>query len=641
MRVAFLRNAPTERSFMMSIPRSEYPRPQFARADWQCLNGPWDFALDQGRSGESRGLLEKDAPYPYTIQVPFCPESKLSGIEYKDFILGCWYRRTFQVEPERFDNSGRLASLLRLHFGAVDHEAEVFINGRKVGQHTGGYTSFEFEISPFVVPGDNTLIVFCKDDTRDPMIPRGKQSERYHSHGCDYTRTTGIWQSVWLEYLPKTHIESLRITPSLAAKSVVLQVFEDTLSVSVSFEGKEAAAVALPACGIVHEGPQENTAPPDGTPRPGTAVTLTLPLQEIHPWEVGQGGLYDVTLTFGHDQVTSYFGLRDIALTDRAVLINGKPVFQRLVLDQGFYPEGIYTAPSDEALLNDIQLSMAMGFNGARLHQKTFEERFLYHADRLGYLVWDEYGNWGLDHTDPMAIYSFLPTWLEEMQRDYNHPSLIGWCPFNETWDQNYRRQYDALLKLVYAASKAADPTRPVIDVSGAYHVVTDIYDYHDYIQDPKELEAHFPTQLDGTEKTAGWKLPGNASFLVPEDQVPLAAHFYDQLAPREAYTSGPAFVSEFGGIGFDKAAALSTSGHQDNEAWSYGNACHSEAEYIARFKGLCEALLKNPSLMGFCYTQLTDIEQEQNGVYTYDRQPKVDPAVFHEILSQKAAIEK
>ena len=606
----------------MLIPRAEHPRPQFVRSDWQTLNGSWHFEIDQSKSGESRGLAQPTASLAGSILVPFCPQSKLSGVEYKDFIYGCWYQRHFTVEPERFAapdpavSAPFLNSLLRVHFGAVDYKATVYINGNAVGSHVGGYTSFEFEISPFVVPGDNVITVFAEDDERDPMIARGKQSERYYSHGCDYTRTTGIWQSVWLEYLPKTHIERVIMTPSYAGKTVIVQAFvvgNGELGVSVSWEGKEIAAAAVPACGIVHAGMQENTALPDGNPRAGTAVTLSLPLSEIHPWEVGVGGLYDVILRFGEDEVTSYFGLRDVTLTEKAVLINGRPVFQRLVLDQGFYPDGIYTAPSDEALKGDILLSMAMGFNGARLHQKTFEERFLYHADQLGYLVWDEYGNWGLDHTDPLAIYSFLPLWLEEMQRDINHPSLIGWCPFNETWDQNHRRQHDALLKIVYQAAKAADPTRPVIDVSGAYHVVTDIYDYHDYVQDPRELEAHFP----------------------------LAMPFYDAHAPRESYVSGPAFVSEFGGIGFDVKAALSTSGHKDNEAWSYGNACRSEEEYIARFKGLCEALMKNPSLMGFCYTQLTDIEQEQNGVYTYEREPKVDPAVFKAILTQKAAIEQ
>lgn len=606
----------------MSIPRSEHPRPQFVRQDWQSLNGPWDFILDNGRSGIARRLYEPGAPFAKIIQVPFCPQSKLSGIEYKDFIYGCWYRRIFTVEPERFTLSNGekpcLNSLLRLHFGAVDYKATIYINGQQAGQHVGGYTSFEFEISPFVVPGENTLTVYVEDDERDPMIARGKQSERFFSHGCDYTRTTGIWQSVWLEYLPKTHIERVRMTPSLAAKSIVIQAYvvgSGTLSVSAFWDGKVVGSAAIAACGIVHEGPLENGALPDGDPRPGTAVTLTLPLEEIHPWQVGAGGLYDLTLTFGHDEVKSYFGLRDVALTDKAVLINGEPVFQRLVLDQGFYPDGIYTAPTDEALEGDIKLSMAMGFNGARLHQKTFEERFLYHADRLGYLVWDEYGNWGLDHSDPMALYAFLPLWLEEMQRDYNHPALIGWCPFNETWDIHHARQDDALLKVVYQAAKAADPTRPVIDVSGAYHVVTDIYDHHDYVQDPKVLSEHFPIE--------------------PEE------HFYDAHSPRQTYVSGPVFVSEFGGIGFDAAARLSANGHEDNVAWSYGMAAHSEEEYIARFKGLCETLLRNPGVMGFCYTQLTDVEQEQNGVYTYERIPKVDPAVFHNILSQRAAIEE
>ncbi|MCF0136271.1 MAG: beta-galactosidase [Lachnospiraceae bacterium] len=599
------------------IPRSEHPRPQFVRENWKCLNGTWAFEMDNGRSGLARGLANPDARLSGSILVPFCPQSCLSGVEHKDFILGLWYQRTLEVEETD------LVSIVRLHFGAVDDSCTLYVNGQAAGSHTGGYTSFSFDIQDLLHPGTNVLTLQVYDDERDPMIPRGKQSEEFFSHACDYTRTSGIWQSVWVEYLPHTHVESVRMIPSPETCSLTLTADlrgAGEFTAEAFWEGRSMGSVSCSSKGGVH--------------------TLTLPLEEEHLWEVGKGGLYDLKLSYKaadmqvnkaaaaqndcksdaelptdikiatEDKVSSYFGLRSVALTDSAFLLNGKPVFQRTVLDQGFYPDGIYTAPSDEALKGDILLSMDMGFNGARLHQKTFEERFLYHADCLGYLVWDEYGNWGLDHTDTMGVYHFLPQWLEEMERDFNHPAIIGWCPFNETWDRNHKRQYDDLLKVVYLAAKAADPTRPVIDVSGGYHVVTDIYDLHDYTQNPEEFGEHFP----------------------------LEGKFYDRLEPRQQYEGGPVFVSEYGGIGYDPAYQLSDSDRAS--AWSYGTAAHSREEYIGRFKGLTDVLLDNPRIMGLCYTQLTDIEQEQNGVYTYDRVPKVEPEVLREILSRRAAIE-
>ncbi len=564
----------------MKIPRPEHPKPQFVREHWQSLNGPWQFEIDNGKSGAARGLTDPEAVYSRTINVPFCPESELSGVGVRDFLYGVWYRRTVDIPQEA------LAGRVFLHFGAVDHRCTVYVNGQEAGGHVGGYVSFRVEITPWLRAGTNTLTVFAEDDTRDPMIPRGKQSEEYASHDCDYTRTTGIWQSVWLEFTPQAYVDRIRVLPDIYGPSVtvIAQVAgAGQLTVQALLDGKPVGSAAADSAG-------------------GT-VTVTVPLTEKRLWEPGVGGLYDLVLTFGEDRVQSYFGLRSVALDGTCCRINGRPVFQRLVLDQGFYPQGVYTAPTDAELEADIRRSMAMGFNGARLHEKVFEERFLYHADRLGYLVWGEFPNWGLDHTRPESIYGILPQWLEELERDFNHPAIVGWCPFNETWDQHGNRQCDDVLRTVYRATKAADPTRPCIDTSGNFHTETDIHDLHDYTQDAAEFAAHFPK--DGP--------------------------FFDRYAKRQPYHGQPILVSEYGGIGF------SLSG----EAWSYGNAAQSQEEYIQRFKALADVLLDHPGMMGFCYTQLTDIEQEQNGVYTYDRQPKVDPAVFHAILSRPAAVEQ
>lgn len=563
----------------MNIPRSEHPKPQFRREHWQNLNGTWQFEIDNGRSGFSRGLHQKENLLSDQILVPFCPESTLSGIAHKDFMYGVWYKRQVTLASEQ------LQGHVRLHFGAVDYRCTVYINGKEAGIHVGGYTSFYFDITDLVAEGENTIAVFAEDDTRDPMIPRGKQSEEFFSHDCDYTRTTGIWQTVWLEFLPSVHLESFRIYPDTAADQVTIVAQlcgAAAFTVKALYEGRPMGQISVPCT--------------------GGSATVCLPLAEHHLWEVGHGRLYDLEFSYGEDRVYSYFGLRSVSLDDTVFRINGQSVFQRLVLDQGFYPDGVYTAPSDAELLGDIKRSMAMGFNGARLHEKVFEERFLYHADRLGYLVWGEYPNWGLDHSRPEAVYSILPEWLSEVERDFNHPSIIGWCPLNETWDQHGHPQYDPLLALIYRATKAADPTRPCIDTSGNYHVETDIFDLHDYTQDPEKFASHYPA--DG----------------------PLVIRFSE----RQQYQGQPIFISEYGGIGYSIS----------DTAWSYGNAASSKEEYISRFKALTDILLDNPQIFGLCYTQLTDVEQEQNGLYTYDRQPKVEPAVIHEILSRKAAIE-
>ena len=393
---------------MGSLPRPEHPQPQMERSAWRSLNGAWQFAFDFGRSGLDRHFERRDA-LDTTITVPFCPESVLSGVHYTDFIPAVWYARAFTLTPEEL--SGRVL----LHFGAVDYEAHVFVNGEPAGTHRGGYTSFCFDITDLCRAGENRLSVYAEDDNRSGKQPHGKQCESFDSQGCDYTRTTGIWQTVWLEFVPETYIQSVQYYSNITEGTLLVQAKlcgAGTFTVQASFEGRPCGEASARA---------EN----------GFAA-VTLPLSELHLWDVGRGNLYDLTLTFGGDSVKSYAGMREVRIEGRSVLLNGRPVFQRLVLDQGFYPDGIYTAPDDSALVRDIELSLAAGFNGARLHQKVFEPRFLYHCDRLGYLAWGEMANWGLDYSDPAALEAFLGEWLDALGRDFNHPSIVGWCPFNE-----------------------------------------------------------------------------------------------------------------------------------------------------------------------------------------------------------------
>ena len=580
----------------MPIPRPEHPKPQFQRQNWLNLNGLWQFEIDNGRSGLARGLAEENACLSGQILVPFCPESRLSGVEHKDFMYGLWYRRTVEL------TEAQCAGRVFLHFGAVDYECYVYINGQPAGYHKGGYVSFKFEITGLVRPGENVVTVNALDDTRDPMIPRGKQCEQFYSVRCDYTRTTGIWQTVWLEFAPKAYIRSVRMDGDPRTGQLLLTAQLEgcgDFAAEAFYEGVSVGKTAVI--------------------RASGQLAVAIALNQIHLWEPGQGRLYDLKLTFGEDRVDSYFGLRTIRMDGLKFRINEQSVFQRLILDQGFYPDGLYTAPCDEELEGDVRRSMAMGFNGARLHEKIFEERFLYHCDRLGYLVWAEYPNWGLDHSRPEAIYSILPEWIEEMQRDYNHPAIIGWCPFNETWDKDNRKQYDDLIRQVYRTTKAMDPGRPCIDTSGNFHVETDIYDIHDYEQDPAILASHFAELKDGK---------------IYERNDELVTRRYPK---RQTFPGGPMFVSEFGGA---RMAAEKATGDR-SKPWGYGENVANRQEFFERFKGQVDALLDHQCIFGFCYTQLTDIEQEQNGLYTYDRQPKLDPEQVFAVVRRKAAIEE
>nr|WP_249315597.1 sugar-binding domain-containing protein [Bacillus sp. FJAT-49711] len=564
------------------------------RPDWINLNGKWQFDMDHGKSGKQRNWFETGHDFSNSIVVPFCPESELSGIGYTDFMAAVWYKRQFIVPDDWQGNR------ILIHFGAVDYETEVWINGQSAGKHKGGYSSFSFDITKFISSGENIVTVCAEDDVRSGMQPRGKQSGLYYSHGCDYTRTTGIWQTVWLECVPETYISNVKYYPDPDNQSIHIEAelkgdYEDQLilAASASFEGKAVGQNQVKVS--------------------GQKARVTVELSENHLWELGNPRLYDLELRILKDgkkldAIESYFGLRSIKLDGMAFKINDQSVFQRLVLDQGFYPDGIYTAPTDDALRKDIELSMEMGFNGARLHEKVFEPRFLYWADKLGYLVWGEHANWGLDITTPTGLERFLPEWLEVVERDFNHPALIGWCPFNETWDLDGKKQNNEVLRIVYSVTKQVDPTRPVIDTSGNFHVETDIYDVHDYDQNPETFAARYESMKQGGE-------------------------VFTTFADRQQYGGQPYFVSEFGGIWWNP-------NQKDEKGWGYGDRPKSEEEFLSRYEGLVSVLLDNPYMFGFCYTQLYDIEQEVNGLYTYDRKPKFDPEIIRSINSRKAAIE-
>ncbi|RLD10821.1 MAG: beta-galactosidase, partial [Chlamydiae bacterium] len=441
----------------MQIPRYEHPKPQAARSAWQNLNGEWEFTETNSVSEKADKKYLSVEKFDEKIVVPFCRESELSGINRKDFVKSVWYKRSFSI-PENWGTKRIL-----IHFGAVDWRARVWINGCFVGIHIGGQASFSFEITKYLKKNENTIVVNAFDDTRSGIQASGKQSDKLKSYGCLYTGTTGIWQTVWLEAVSKTYIEKFKITPDPDNKCVHIESLingktKNLILNAEIYENKNVVAKIKVKAGII--------------------TKFTIPLKNQKIWSIKNPFLYDLNLKLiekkrAIDKVKSYFGQRKIEVIGKSVLINGEKIFQRLILDQGFYPDGIWTAPNDAALKNDIKISMAAGFNGARLHQKVFEERFLYHADKMGYIVWGEYSNWGMNHNDEAAKLPAMNEWIEIVERDYNHPSIVGWCPYNETPKEASEIQ-NATVRL----TKILDPTRPVIDTSGWYHSTseTDIY---------------------------------------------------------------------------------------------------------------------------------------------------------------------
>lgn len=567
----------------MTLPRPEYPRPQFVRDRWQTLNGRWTCTLDATPGEDLSGSTGFDRP----ILVPFCPESDLSGIGHTDFIETLWYHREATVPA---DWAGER---IWLNFGGVDWHATVFVNGRLAGEHWGGSSAFRVDLTPFVTPGTPFhLVVHVQDHTASGLQPCGKQSRRRESHGCYYTRVTGIWQSVWLEPVHPLGLERCRIVPDPYAGRLLLDpVFNASapglrLEATVREDGEPAGFASASA---------------------QSGVPLSIDLDPVRPWFPEDPFLYDLELAVRDaagttiDRVRSYAGLRNVAVDGDRLLLNGRETYLRFVLDQGYFPDGIWTAPDAGALKRDIELARAIGFNGARLHQKVFEPLYHHWADRLGYLTWAEAPSWGFDENDPVAARNFLAEWREIVTQVENHPSVIAWTPLNETVREAVGPDHRRFVTEVYDLTRALDPTRPVNDASGWNHVKTDLWTVHAYDQDPDAL----------------------ARKLTPTPEV--FRNYPDHEAP---YEGQPYLVDEFGGAKWPPDGAA-------GDGWGYGDAPADEAAFMERLQGQVNAVLAQPHVRGYCYTQLTDVEQEQNGLYTYERQPRFGTEELRAIFSR------
>jgi beta-galactosidase/beta-glucuronidase len=588
------------------IPRSEHPRPDFVRGAWLSLNGTWEFQFDDRDTGLSERWYSQRKPFEKKILVPYAFQSKMSGIEETGFHDVVWYRRSF-TPPAGWEKKR-----VRLNFGAVDYRCQVWVNGELAGSHEGGNTPFSFDISTLLrdrngsvrasQPGsariaserDDIIVVRVEDPSTDLSIPRGKQFWEPKSRGIWYTRTTGLWQPVWLEAVPDPHLERVIIRSNI----------DDG---TVRFEGR--INKFLPALGfrvrVEFGGVQQGSAEARFA---GELASIVIHLPEQRLWTPERPDLYDATLEIYNsggivDSVQCYFGQRKIWTADERVYLNNRPYFLKMVLDQGYWPESLLTPPSDEAIQFDIKMTKAFGFNGARKHQKVEDPRYLYWADKLGLLVSGEMANaqaFNEDYASRMA-----KEWTEAVMRDINHPSIISWYPINESWGipqvRRNRRQQDHARSLYYL-TRALDPTRLVVDNDGWEHTeATDLFTIHDYTAHGVALEPRY----------AG--LPGSLDKTRPA-QRPL-------LVDGARYNGTPLVMSEFGGIAYRPQGVAGKS-----DDWGYSGIEPNEAAFLARFEGLVKALRRIPQMAGYCYTQLTDVEQEINGLMTYDRKPKVDP---------------
>jgi beta-galactosidase/beta-glucuronidase len=587
-------------------PRPEYPRPQFVRRDWQNLNGLWEFAFDDSNCGLAERWHDGRV-LPKQIVVPFPYQTKLSGIEDKGVHQVVWYARTFEV-PAVW-----LSGDLLLHFGAVDYRTTVWVNGKEVGHNRGGHVPFGFNVAPYMKEGANRVTLRV-EDSQDPHQPRGKQSSSGQPHGIDYYCSTGIWQSVWLEPVPRIRIESLRITPLFEVGAFELLVF------------LHAPATGWTVQAEVLDGGTVVTRAEGDTPR--AVVRLMLRLPDPKPWSARDPHLYDVNvrlLSEGRvlDEVNSYTGLRSVELRNGKLILNGEPTYLALVLDQGYWPESYLAPPSDDALRADVEWTKRFGFNGARKHQKIEDPRWLYWCDKLGLLVWGEMPNaraWS-----PEAEELLVAEWERAVGRDYNHPCIIAWVPVNESMGFPHLREghpgQRAFLERIVEDTRCMDPTRPVIDNDGWEHTdVTDILAVHDYSHTAEALRARY------AETLAGGPLP---------DRIWTGSRAI--FAPGAEYHGQPVMLTEVGGL------LIQTEVPSENRDRLYEvyASFKTTTEVQERYADIMEGIADLPFVSGFCYTQLTDVEQEINGLLTYDRHPKVDPEAIRAIHERLFGVQK
>jgi beta-galactosidase/beta-glucuronidase len=585
-----------------------HPRPQFARRQWIDLRGTWQFAYDDHAVGVNQHWFDRDDVFDRRICVPFPPESTASGIGDTGFHPIMWYRRTFTV-----DSAARGHPLL-LHFGAVDYIGHVWVNGRRVATHEGGQTPFYADIASALVEGDEQVVtVRAEDPPSDLALPRGKQDWLQHPHNIWYDRTSGIWQPVWLEPVSSPYIVGLQWPVDLD---------RGTVGVAITLTPHHGEVAEIRVELRLHDQLLiDDTFHMDGTDARRDITldlgSLTMSRERVL-WSPGSPNLMDATVTVSvagrvTDQVESYVGLRSVGAAGGRFLLNGRPYYLRLALEQGFWPESHLAAPSDEAIRREVELARELGFNGVRIHQKVEDPRFLYWCDRLGLMVWGEMADPYVFNT--LSASRMVREWLEVLSRDFSHPCIVAWVPINESWGvpnllANVQQRH--FVEAMYHITKSMDATRPVIGNDGWEFLVGDLFGIHDYGFSGDVLRNRYSSQ-DAIRR------------LLREVQP---SHRFVLLDGEVLTTDIPFILSEFGGISYRP---------RSGETWFGYGTVDSAEEFAAKYQELVSAVLACTPIAGFCYTQLTDTQQETNGLLTADRQFKIDPEIIRAITRQPA----
>ncbi|HET7541970.1 MAG TPA: glycoside hydrolase family 2 TIM barrel-domain containing protein [Polyangiaceae bacterium] len=567
-----------------------YPRPLLRRRHWRSLNGSWEFAIDADDTHSHPDQVE----WAGRIEVPFAPETVRSGVADTGLYKACWYRCKFEA-PSLGENERVI-----LHFGAVDYHATVWIDGTLSATHEGGYTPFELDITSALQGGlrEHVLAVLAQDDPGDLAKPRGKQDWQFEPHSIWYPRTTGIWQSVWLEKVGSVRVQSLQWTPNLGRWEIgidaaILGYGEEKLALSVRLRVADLTLVSdryLVVAGEVH---RRLALSDPGVDDFRNELLWSPERPTILEAEVELLSASGEVL----DRVESYTALRSFAVSGDRFLLNGRPYPLKLVLDQGYWDKTGMTPPDDAALRKDIFLAKAMGFNGVRKHQKIEVPRYLYWADRLGLLVWEEMPS--AYRFTKQSVARLTHQWLDALRRDISHPCIMAWVPFNESWgvpnlpDSLPERNY---VRALYYLTKTQDPTRPVIGNDGWESVATDIIGIHDYDDNPERIGQRYlaHTVLPNLFKR---ERPGGRSLVL------------ESLEGQEH----PLVLSEFGGIAYSN----------DPRHWGYSR-CDTPQAFAERFGALLKVTRSLEILAGYCYTQFADTYQEANGLLYSDRTPKI-----------------
>ncbi|MBE7719225.1 MAG: glycoside hydrolase family 2 [Lacrimispora celerecrescens] len=588
--------------------QKDYPRPQFVRKDWTNLNGNWDFGFDDDNKGEAEGWYE-GFQTEREICVPFTYETKKSNIHDQEVHHFVWYSRRFQAQKEKLSGNK-----LFLHFEGSDFLTKVWINGKFAGMHEGGYSRFSFDITNLVKDGEN-LVTVKAEDHMDPQQPRGKQRWVSENFGCWYVQTTGIWKTVWMEYVPDICLSSVKMTPNLPEGRLEL---EYTVDCPAAPDGRRLEVEAV----VSFEG-RFITRTITGIGKNPTKVSIDLEAAEaenpwgIRTWTPAAPQLYDISFCTRYDgevcdEAGSYFGMREIRIDGPNILLNGAPLYQRLILDQGYWEETHLTPPDEDALIEDIDKIHALGYNGLRKHQKTEDERFLYWCDVKGMLVWSE-APAAYIYSD-RAVELFTGEWLDIVKQNYNHPSIITWTPINESWGVpqiETSRKQQHFTEGIYHLTKSVDQYRPVIVNDGWEHTVSDIITLHDYEEKGEVLRKRYTEYKDEIMTAEVYHSTSKSAF-----------------ANGFSYRGQPVMISEFGGIAFDS----------DKEGWGYGNKVNTKEDFLKRFESITTAIKEIPYVCGYCYTQVTDVQQEVNGLMDIRRNFKVDPEKVKEVNEKRVA---